>query len=157
MEVTHEVRLVHVKGSGKNVHIIVGVKISVHEYILIIFRGHGVHAVLVVQIGHKSELVRCAAEGLGRIIEGRTVSNVNRLECAMSNALNDEILKKQILIILRALVGAVRDLVQQELHRVICQECPLEILCLDCHRVLCPIIERVERRADIRKGALKLT
>nr|DAW38119.1 MAG TPA: hypothetical protein [Caudoviricetes sp.] len=155
-QLTHEVSLIHVESGGQHIYIVLCIVLAIHENILVTLRRGSMHA-LGVELGfHKGQQVRSSTE-LHSCVLHVTIQNGNRVHLTTGDALDNQILEQQVLIILGGGVNGIDNLCNQILHTVDRSESLLQVLILDSNRVLHTPVHSVESRTHIGKSTFQLT
>ena len=146
---------IHIECRSKNVNIIVSVELSIHENVLIFFRSNSSNTTCVILSAHKGQLVGRTTELFSRILHVGSIE-ANGVHFTMRNSLDNEVLEKQIFVVLVSDINRVNDLCNQILNTTDTGERHTEVFLLNGNRVLNSPVHGMECRPNIGESTLEL-
>nr|DAR47497.1 MAG TPA: hypothetical protein [Caudoviricetes sp.] len=155
-QVAQEVSPLHVEGGSQHVNIEFTIVGRIHEEILVISGGIGMHAGSVIAGGNEGQLVGNATElcSSGLVVSSR---QLHHSHLAIGDGLNHQVLEQQVFIVLGRAVQGSNQLCDKVSHAVGGSERLTKVFILNGHGVLNFPVDCMESRANVRERTLQLS
>ena len=155
-QVAKEVSPLHVERGSQHVNIEFTIVGRIHEQILVISGGIGMHAGSVIAGRNKGQLVGNATELCSSVLVVSR-SQLHNGHLALCNGLNHKVLEQQVFIVLSRAVQGSNQLCDKVSHAIGGSERLTQVFILNGQGVLNFPVDCVESRANVRERTLQLS